>query len=154
MTDPAPAPDVTHRLLNLKAKMKSVESGLIDDISECRDAVANLDYVIKLLFPDAPLVDPKPRNPQRADDVFGPGEVGYLALDILRDARRPLSTRDVYQALLERKEAPRLSMREREALMRKINANLNSKVRLGVLRKLGKRFEKSGSTVWALVTEQ
>jgi hypothetical protein len=75
-----------------------------DRIAELRATLVHLDATIRLLCPDAEPELVKPKKPGRKDcDWFGRGELGRLALDVLRDAAEPWGSLRLARAVMERK---------------------------------------------------
>jgi hypothetical protein len=83
-------------------------AGEIEDaqerIAQLRAGLVHLDATIRLLCPDAAPELIKPKKPGRKDcDWFGRGELGRLALDVLRNAAEPLGSLRLARAVMERK---------------------------------------------------
>lgn len=108
------------------------------ELKEHAKAVEHLDETIRLLDPHYPLDGLAPKRPYKEDQIFRPGEASVLALEVLRDNRRTMSTTEITQAILQRKGSPQVTRQQFETLNRKISAGLNSKFRIGMLRKAGR----------------
>jgi hypothetical protein len=123
---------------------------LQQEARSCEESISHIDATIRLLDPQFDLSQLAPKKSVIEDNVFRPGEAPLLALDVLRERRRPLSTTELTKAILELRGSPRLSPRQFEMLNRKLNSALNSQFRRGVLRKVG-RVGAGGSVVWEII---
>lgn len=117
----------------------------------CEEAIGHIDATIKLVDPAFNLEEVKPKKPVTWDEIFRPGEAPVLALEVLREAQKPLSTIDITKALLAKRDEPDLTRHQFETLNRKISAGLNSKFRQGVIRKAGRVQGSNRAVIWELV---
>lgn len=85
-------------------------SELAGRIEQCRREleglladVGHLDRSIKLFVPDYKLAGIRAKIPRRRNPFFRQGECQRLILEIFREAEAPLSTRQIAEALVQRK---------------------------------------------------
>ncbi|MDE1146712.1 MAG: hypothetical protein PW843_08825 [Azospirillaceae bacterium] len=126
---------------------------LRDEMAECEKAVHHLDAVIHLLDPTVDLAAVTPKKHVTFDEIFRPGEAPLMALDALREANTALSTTDILKVMLEKKGGPRLTPRQFQVLLRKINAGLNGQFRKGLIRKAGRDggHGANRAVIWHLI---
>ncbi|MEO3432435.1 hypothetical protein [Inquilinus sp. CAU 1745] len=123
-----------------------------EEISRCEKALEHLDASIRLIDPTFDFSALKPPRRTTPDEVFRPGETPLLALDILREAPKPMSTTDIARRMLEGRGSPRVSPRQFETLNRKVNAVLNTKFRQGVVRKTGRVQGANRAVLWEAIS--
>lgn len=122
-----------------------------EEISRCEKAIGHLDASIRLIDPTFDFSTIKPPRRTNTDEVFRPGETPLLALDILREAARPMSTTDISKRMLELRGSPRVSARQFDTLNRKVNAVLNTKFRQGIVRKTGRVQGANRAVLWEVI---
>ena len=99
MTDLAVAA-LTRKRAELAGEIEEAQERIV----QLRAGLVHLDATIRLLCPEAAPESIKPRKPTRKDcDWFGRGELGRLALDVLREAAEPLGSVALARAVMERK---------------------------------------------------
>lgn len=145
----------SHTIVALVERRREImreQAYLQQESRHCDEAIVHIDATIRLLDPQFDFADLKPKKQVTEDEWFRPGETPLMALDILREARSPMSTTDITKAMLEKRGSPRITRREFETLNRKVNGALNTKFRQGVLRKAGRVVGENRAVVWELIT--
>ena len=126
-------------------------SGMQQELHRCEVALNHIDATILLVDPQFDFTSLKPKKSVTEDEIFRPGEAPVVALDVLREAGRPLSTTEITKGMLEKRGSPRLPFRQFETLNRKVNACLNTKFRQGVLRKRGRVQGDNRAVLWEIL---
>lgn len=121
------------------------------ELHRCELAVGHIDATILLFEPQFDFGSLKPKKPVTEDEIFRPGEAPVIALEVLKEARKPLSTTDITKGMLAKRGSPRLPFRQFESLNAKVNACLNTKLRQGVLRKRGRTQDGNRSVLWEIL---
>lgn len=138
-------------LVERRREIMREQAYLQQELRSCEEALGHIDATIQLLDPEFDISNFKPKKACVEDELFRPGETPLLALDIIRESGKPLSTTDITKAMLVKKGMPRLNPRQFEALNRKLNACLNTKFRQGVLRKCGRIQGANRAVIWELI---
>lgn len=120
------------------------------ELHRCEIALGHIDATILLFDPRFDFGSLKPKKPVTEDEVFLPGEAPVIALEVLKAARGPLTTRAITQGMLDRRGSPQLPFRQFASLNAKVNACLNTKFRQGVVAKRGRAASDNHSTIWEI----
>ncbi|HYC06177.1 MAG TPA: hypothetical protein VED40_23010 [Azospirillaceae bacterium] len=138
-------------LVDRRREIMRERAFLEQELRLCDQALEHLGAAIKLLDPGFNLGSLEPKRLVTEDELFHPGEAPLLALDVLRQAGRPMSTTDITRGMLAIRELSNLPAARFETLNRKVNACLNTKVRQGVVRKAGRVQGANRAILWELV---
>lgn len=90
-------------LIARKREIMGEKAYLEKEIERCDEAMSHIDATIRLFDPEFDFSHIKPRRHVNEDEFFQPGEIPILALEVLRDAGRPLATNAVTTAILKRR---------------------------------------------------
>ena len=110
---------VMDALREKRSELSGAVSRLEQQLARHRGSLMHLDATMRLfdpdlLFQDADLV------PQRGRvSWFGPGECRRLICDVLRDARQPLTTRELAERVMAAKGIPVVDDQRTRALIQK-----------------------------------
>jgi len=122
------------------------------EIVRCDEAMGHLDATIHLLDAGYDLAKVTAKQYANEDEFFQPGETPILALEVLREAGRPLATPAITTAILKRRGLFDLVGKAQfQRLNAKVNAALNAKFRQRLVRKTGGVPGETRSIIWELV---
>ncbi len=122
------------------------------EIQRCDEAMGHIDASIRLFDAEFDFTRIKPRRHLNEDEFFQPGETPILALEILREAGRPLTTAAITTAMLKRRGVFELVGKVQfQRMNAKVNAALNGKFRQRLVRKTGGRPGETRAITWELV---
>jgi hypothetical protein len=143
----------SHVVSGLVAK-RSELSGQIDahrsELVRLQSAVAHLDYTIKLFAPEYDLRTIKGKRTNTRNQYFLSSEAQRITLDVMRETGRAMSSREIVEAVLDRK-----GIEATVSVIAHVQKNI-----IGILHRLEKRDivvtsadEGSGrnSTRWQLI---
>jgi hypothetical protein len=118
-------PHVISALSNKRAELAGIVSQLERQLGQQQANLAHLDATMRLFDPDIRPNMIRPRQ-QRARSVwFRPGECLRLIYDELRDAVRPMTTRELAERIMRVKTMPVADDRQRELVQKTILGSLN-----------------------------
>jgi hypothetical protein len=131
-------------VLALIAKRAEIQ-GYIQDLEKkarnWRSRLAHIDATLTIFSPDTDPEAIQPKRPYRRSQYFRGGEFSRLCLDVLRDARAPISTAEVIAGVLKAKGLPDDAALVAD-LTEKALASLREKQKAGAV-------IKSGATIGA-----
>ena len=112
-------------------------AGKIEDLQrQLKIAVCDLDHVeasLRLFVPDIDLTEFGPRLVPPPHAAFK-GEVTRIVLGTLREAGRPMNTRDVTEVVMRERGLPWNDLVMRRVILQRVGACLNSWKRKGVVK--------------------
>lgn len=88
-------------LIARKREIMGEKAYLEKKIDRCDEAMSHIDATIRLFDPEFDFSRIKPRRHVNEDEFFQPGEIPILALEVLRDAGRPLATNAINARLAD-----------------------------------------------------
>ena len=139
----------THVISALTSK-RSELAGVIafhsKEIVRIAEEVKALDATIKLFEPEYRINAIKPKRYQRKNQFFKQGEAHKLILDILRDAKTPIST-PVIAEEAQRRKGLVIDDKALPAFKASIGGVLARQRALGLITEMGK---DKGASVWAV----
>jgi hypothetical protein len=143
-------------LIARRREIMGEKAYLEKEIERCDEAMSHIDATIRLFDPEFDFSRIKPRRHLNEDEFFQPGEIPVLALEVLREAGRPLATNAVTTAILKRRGIFDLVGKVHwQRLNAKVNAALNAKFRQRLVVKAGGGAPgESRSVSWSLMTRE
>src|SRR5260221_14751634 len=93
-------------LIEQRREIMGEMSALQQELHRCEVALSHIDATILLVDPQFDFSELKPKKQVNEDEIFRPGETPLVALDVLREARRPLSTTEITKSMLEKRGSP------------------------------------------------
>lgn len=141
----------SHTISGLIAK-KSEIAGQIDfyqaEMKKLKEDLGHIDATIKILDPTIDLRTIKAKKVYKQNKYFHDGEANTLILDIMRKARKPMSTTEIALKLMETKK---IDLEDKEALvyMQKIvSMTLRKQERRNIVEITGKADGKT--LIWQI----
>ena len=145
----------SHVISGLVAK-RSELSGLIKHHQEVMrrlsSAIVNIDSTIKLFDPDYDLQSIKAKAPRQANPWFKHGEAARMALDVLRTASQPLSTRQIGEAMVAAKGVTVEDAREWDAVLKPVLSAVQRAQKKGIVTMVGRVGGKGGGAMLWQIT--
>ena len=92
-------PHVIGALRKKRSEMAGIVRGLEQQLVEGRASLTHLDATMRLFDPNLRPEEIRPRRRRTCNAWFRPGECLRLIYDVLRDAREPVTTRDVAERI-------------------------------------------------------
>lgn len=116
------------------------------------DDLSHLDATIRLFDPEYALSDIRLKGPTRNNPWFVNGELTRFALDTLRQASGPLSTREIGEAMAARKGAQPKDAEEWDRLLKSVLGALQRFERRSIVRMIrGEAVGRRNVMLWELV---
>jgi hypothetical protein len=94
---------VVSGLVSKRAEVAGKIASYQTEIAQLQGALAHLDGSIKLFAPEYDLRTIKAKRTNKRHQYFTRGEAQRMTLDLLREAGRPLNSREITDRLLKRK---------------------------------------------------
>jgi hypothetical protein len=94
---------VVSGLVSKRAEVAGKIASYQTEIAQLQGSLAHLDGSIKLFSPEYDLRTIKARRTNKRNQYFTRGEAQRMTLDLLREAGRPLNSREITDRLLQRK---------------------------------------------------
>ena len=91
---------VVNGLVEKRAELAGEIKAAEQNLHVMRESLSHLDATIRLLAPEVELTRISAKRRYRKNSVFGRGELSRAVRETLRDAREPLSSRDIASAIL------------------------------------------------------
>ena len=117
-----------HVIVALRDK-RSALAGMVNrleqELVEHRTNLAHLDATMRLFDPDIRPEKIRPRRLRDRNAWFRPGECLRLIYDVLRDAPKPLTTRELAERIMDAKAIPAADDRQRALIQKTILGSLN-----------------------------
>jgi hypothetical protein len=137
---------VISALTSKRSELAGVVAFHSKEIARIAEEVKALDATIKLFEPEYRINSIKPKRYQRKNQFFKHGEAHKLILDILRDAKAPISTL-VIAAEAQRRKGLVIDDKAPAAFKASIGGVLARQRTLGLITEVGK---DKGASVWAV----
>ena len=118
-------PHVISALINKRAELAGIVSQLERQLGQQRANLAHLDATMRLFDPDIRPNTIRPKQQRARSAWFRPGECLRLIYDELRDAPRPMTTRELAERIMAVKAMPMADDRQRELVQKTILGSLN-----------------------------
>lgn len=138
----------------LVAKYSELSSVLKQHQEVMRKIVADLDHVavaIKLFDPDFDLRTIKVTNHRIANGWFEHGEVNRLLMDVLRTAGKPLSTRQIGEAMVAIKGVEVDGVEEWDSFLKPVLGAARRLEQKGAIKMVGRVDDSPrGAMIWSL----
>lgn len=145
----------THVVSALVAKRAELTGRIEHFQSQIRQTSMDLDHLdatLLLFSPDYDLLGIKPKGIRTTNPWFAKGEISRLALDTLRTASEPLSTCDIADVLIARKEIVIEGTKERERLLKSLLGSLQEMRRRELVVMVGRiKGAGGGPMLWRVV---
>jgi hypothetical protein len=138
-------PHVMSALSNKRAELAGIVSQLERQLGQQQTNLAHLDATMRLFDPDIRPNRIRPKQQRARSAWFRPGECLRLIYDELRDAARPMTTRELAERIIMRVKAmPMADDRQRELVQKTVLGSLNRAKETIV------RSETAGVVSWRL----
>ena len=118
-------PHVISALSNKRSELAGIVSQLERQLGQQRANLAHLDATMRLFDPDIRPNTIRPKQQRARSAWFRPGECLRLIYDELRDAPRPMTTRELAERIMAVKAMPMADERQRELVQKTILGSLN-----------------------------
>ena len=118
-------PHVISALSNKRAELAGIVSQLERQLGQQQTNLAHLDATMRLFDPDIRPNTIRPKQQRARSAWFRPGECLRLIYDELRDAPRPMTTRELAERIMAVKAMPMADDRQRELVQKTILGSLN-----------------------------
>ena len=132
-------------LWNKRAELAGTLRQLEQQLVQRREDLAHLDATMRLFDPNVRPKDIRPRRPRVRNVWFRPGECLRLIYDELREAPRPVTTRDLAERIMRVKAIPAADNSRRELVQKTLLASLNR------AKQTIARVETGGVVSWRLI---
>ena len=118
-------PHVISALSSKRAELAGIVSQLERQLGQQKANLAHLDATMRLFDPDIRPNTIRPKQQRARSAWFRPGECLRLIYDELRDAPRPMTTRELAERIMAVKAMPMADDRQRELVQKTILGSLN-----------------------------
>ena len=118
-------PHVISALSNKRAELAGIVSQLERQLGQQQANLAHLDATMRLFDPDIRPNTIRPKQQRARSAWFRPCECLRLIYDELRDAPRPMTTRELAERIMAVKAMPMADDRQRELVQKTILGSLN-----------------------------
>ena len=118
-------PHVISALSNKRAELAGIVSQLERQLGQQQANLAHLDATMRLFDPDIRPNAIRPKQQRVRSAWFRPSECLRLIYDELRDAPRPMTTRELAERIMAVKAMPMADDRQRELVQKTILGSLN-----------------------------
>ncbi|RXJ69304.1 hypothetical protein CRV08_04660 [Halarcobacter ebronensis] len=95
---------VLSQLISKRAELKSEMNYLIRKANELDKIIESMDISIKVFDPNFNLDSIRDKRYTRKSQLFKHGEANKMTLDVLRKANKPLTTREIAQEIMKKKD--------------------------------------------------
>ena len=112
-------------LCDKRSALAGVVNRLEQELVEHRTNLAHLDATMRLFDPDIRPEKIRPRRLRERNAWFRPGECLRLIYDVLRDAPKPLTARELAERIMDTKPIPAADDRQRALIQKTILGSLN-----------------------------
>lgn len=136
---------IVSSLREKRIEMTGILEGLERQASERRADLAHLDATIRLFDPHDILVAVHPVGRRRYNDWFRPGECRRRIHDVLRDATKPMTTREIVEKIMAAKHPSSDDARARELIHKTVLGSLNRAT------DTIERTQAAGSAAWRVI---
>jgi hypothetical protein len=136
---------VVSALRNKRAELAGTVRQLEQQLTQQRTNLAHLDATMQLFDPDIRPQEIRPRQQRARSAWFRQGECLRLIYDELRDAPRPVATRELAERIMRAKAIPAADDHRRELIQKTVLASLNR------AKETIARVETAGVVSWQLI---
>ena len=136
---------IVSSLREKRLEMTGILEALERQACERRADLAHLDATIRLFDPNDILVAVQPERRRRYNDWFRPGECRRRIHDVVREATKPMTTREIVEKIMTEKPLSGDDARARELIHKTV---------LGSLNRAGETIERTraaGSAAWRVI---
>lgn len=95
---------VLSQLISKRAELKAEMTYLIEKAKELDNIIESIDVSIKVFDPNFNLDSIRDKRYTRKSHLFKHGEANKLTLDVLRKSNKPLTTREIAQEIMKKKD--------------------------------------------------
>ena len=138
-------PSVISSLREKRLEVTGILEGLERQANARRADLAHLDATIRLFDPDNILVAVQPVRRRRRNDWFRPGECRRKIHDVLREATKPMTTREIVEKIMAARNLSSDDARARELIHKTVLGSLNRAM------DTIERTQAAGSAVWRVI---
>jgi hypothetical protein len=110
---------VVSGLVSKRSEVAGQIASFKTEITKLQSALTHLDASIKLFAPEFDLCTVKAKRTNKRNQYFTKGEAQRMVLDVMREARMPLNSREITDQLLRRK-----NLEPNAALVARIQKNV------------------------------
>jgi hypothetical protein len=118
-------PHVICALRDKRSELAGMVNRLEQQLAQHRASLTHLDATMQLFDPDIRPDQFRPRQQRPRSAWFRPGECLRLIHDVLRDARRPVTTRALAERIMAAKGIPVADDRTRALIQKTVLGSLN-----------------------------
>ena len=136
---------VVSALRNKRADLAGIVRQLEQQLAQQRTNLAHLDATMQLFDPDIRPQEIRPKQQRARSAWFRQGECLRLIYDQLRDAPRPVATRELAERIMRAKAIPAADDHRRELVQKTLLGSLNR------AKEAIARIETVGVVSWRLV---
>jgi len=121
-------PHVVAALKDKRAELAGLIADLEKRINGHRADLVHLDATLRMFAPDTEAAEIRPKAVRRRNAWFGKGECGRLVYGILRTAARPMTSREIAEALLSGRGLDPADHRTRDLIQKTVHGILKRAV--------------------------
>jgi len=136
---------VVSALRNKRAELAGIVRQLEQQLAQQRTNLAHLDATMQLFDPDIRPQEIHPKRQRARSAWFRQGECLRLIYDQLRDAPRPVATRELAERIMRGKAIPATDDHRRELIQKTVLGSLNR------AKETIARVETAGVVSWRLI---
>ena len=136
---------IVSSLREKRLEMTGILEGLERQACERRADLAHLDATIRLFDPNDILVAVQLERRRRYNDWFRPGECRRRIHDVLREATKPMTTREIVEKIMTEKSPSSDDARARELIHKTVLGSLNRAT------ETIERTRAAGSAAWRVI---
>jgi len=136
---------IVSSLREKRLEMTGILEGLERQACERRADLAHLDATIRLFDPSDILVAVQPVRRRHYNDWFRPGECRRWIHEVLRDATKPMTTREIVEKVMTAKQLSGADARARELIHKTVLGSLNRAT------ETIERTRAAGSAAWRVI---
>ena len=131
-------------LRDKRSELAGMVNRLEQELVERRASLTHLDATMRLFDPDIRPEEIRPRRLRDRNAWFRPGECLRLIYDVLREAPKPLTTRELAERIMDAKAIPAADDRQRALIQKTLLGSLNR------AKETIERIETAGVVRWRL----
>ncbi len=142
---------VVSGLVERRARIAGKIAHLREQMRALEKDIAHLDASIALFDPNYRVRDIRAIRPAIVSQWFANGEVSRLAMDALREAAGPISTRQLGEVMAARKGLKPQNGDEWDRLLKCVIGALQRFEKKGIVRMVGRDYTPGKSMLWQLI---
>ena len=135
---------VIDALRDKRSELAGMANRLEQELAACRASLTHLDATMRLFDPDIRPEAIRSRQLRVRNAWFRPGECLRLIYDVLRDAAKPMTTRELVERIMAAKAITAADDRQRSLIQKTVLGSLNR------TRETIERLETGGVARWRL----